>query len=226
MKQRVSQSHTTTPAVGDVLTYPSDIVLPKTMQQFYHYLERKPRLHHLHQRLLNWDARLTIRANRWSHRALIGQFFKLISRLGDGWFWAAAVIAMIGVLAVQGRAPLSIALATAVILLTSYSGYRLYRFLKRHTVRPRPYQVHQVIVLKERPLDVFSFPSGHTLQAVLFTLLIGSQAPVLLWVLAPFTALVALSRLVLGLHYPTDVLVGAGIGASFAMAAQLVLTLV
>lgn len=226
MKQRVTQPRTTPSHAGDVLTYPSDIVLPKTMQQFYDYLERKPRLHHLHQRLLKWDARLTIRANRWSHRELIGQFFKVISRLGDGWFWAAAVITMIGVLAVQGRAPLSIALATLVILLTSYSGYRLYRFLKRHTVRPRPYQVHQVIVLKERPLDVFSFPSGHTLQAVLFTLLIGSQTPVLLWVLAPFTALVALSRLVLGLHYPTDVLVGAGIGASFAMAAQLVLTLV
>ena len=80
-----------------------------------------------------------------------------------------------------------------------------------HTVRPRPYLAHQTITLGERPLDVFSFPSGHTLQAVLFTTMMGHQVPMMLWVLPPFTMLVALSRLVLGLHYPTDVLVGAGI---------------
>ena len=46
--------------------------------------------------------------------------------------------------------------------------------------------------------------------------MLGYQAPVLLWLLLPFTLLVALSRLVLGLHYPSDVMVGAGIGAAFA----------
>ena len=71
-------------------------------------------------------------------------------------------------------------------------------------------------MLGERPLDVFSFPSGHTLQAVLFTIMLGSQVPMMLWLLLPFTLLIALSRLVLGLHYPTDVLVGACIGATFA----------
>ena len=76
--------------------------------------------------------------------------------------------------------------------------------------------MHQVIKLGERPLDVFSFPSGHTLQTVLFTMMLGSQTPMLLWILVPFTVLIAISRMVLGLHYPTDVLIGAGIGAVFA----------
>ena len=63
-----------------------------------------------------------------------------------------------------------------------------------------------------------SFPSGHTLHAVLFTVIGAQYAPGLIWVLAPFTALVAVSRVVLGLHYPTDVLAGGAIGAVLALA--------
>ncbi len=103
--------------------------------------------------------------------------------------------------------------------LISGAGLVIYKLLKVKTVRPRPYQVHQVIVLGERPLDVFSFPSGHTLQAVLFTVTLGTYFPALLLIMLPFMALVALSRMVLGLHYPTDVLIGAGIGYGLALTA-------
>jgi len=40
--------------------------------------------------------------------------------------------------------------------------------------------------------------------------------PDLLWILVPFALLIALSRVVLGLHYPSDVLAGAAIGALIA----------
>lgn len=190
--------------------------LPKTMQQFYQFLATKPRLSHWHNRLVALDTRLCIRVNLLSHRELIAKFFKTVSRLGDGWFWAVACVSMTGFLLAQGQSGGQVAGKTLIVLLTSFCGYLLYKTLKTQTVRPRPYQVHQVIKLGERPLDVFSFPSGHTLQAVLFTIMLGSQVPMLLWVLVPFTVLIALSRMVLGLHYPTDVLVGAGIGASFA----------
>ncbi|MEK7737966.1 MAG: phosphatase PAP2 family protein, partial [Pseudomonadota bacterium] len=68
----------------------------------------------------------------------------------------------------------------------------------------------------------FSFPSGHTLHAVSFTLVASAAYPVLAPSLWLYTALVALSRPVLGLHYPSDVLAGAAIGA---LLAQLVLAL-
>ena len=78
--------------------------------------------------------------------------------------------------------------------------------------------MHQVIRLGERPLDHFSFPSGHTLHAVMVTTVLGWVQPILLILMLPFTVLVALSRMVLGLHYPSDVVIGALIGAVVAIA--------
>ncbi|WP_434354340.1 phosphatase PAP2 family protein [Psychrobacter sp. HD31] len=160
--------------------------------------------------LLYWDTRLCIRINQFSYDKAIANFFKLISRLGDGIFWYAMLLvaALIG-----GIEQLHLVFVT---MITGLLGVGLYKLLKVKTVRPRPYQVHQVIMLQERPLDVFSFPSGHTLQAVLFTSLLGAFFPILLPVMLPFAILVAISRMVLGLHYPTDVLIGALIGLALA----------
>jgi undecaprenyl-diphosphatase len=80
------------------------------------------------------------------------------------------------------------------------------------TLRPRPFNVHQQISLRSIPLDQFSFPSGHTLHAVIFTLVATHYYPMLSLGLIPFTILIGLSRPILGLHYPSDVLVGALIG--------------
>lgn len=191
--------------------------LPKFMQRYYQFLAKKPRLHAFYQTLLKWDVDLCLTLNRLSYKPLVARIFKTVSRLGDGWFWAGATATMAVFSILQGQASGIIFVKTSVILLTSFCGYLLYKSLKKHTVRPRPYQVHQVIKLGERPLDVFSFPSGHTLQAVLFTVMLGAQMPMLLWVLVPFTVLIALSRMILGLHYPTDVMMGAGIGVAFAI---------
>ena len=92
----------------------------------------------------------------------------------------------------------------------------LYTGLKRLTSRPRPCHTHAQILRGGRQLDQFSFPSGHTLHAVMFSAVASAYYPTLGWLLMPFTLLVALSRLVLGLHYPTDVLAGAALGAGVA----------
>ena len=75
-----------------------------------------------------------------------------------------------------------------------------------------------IIVCGMPPLDRYSFPSGHTLHAVSFTIMIAHFEPLLLPVAIPFAILVAASRVILGLHYPSDVIVGALIGASLASA--------
>lgn len=158
----------------------------------------------------SWDLNWCLRLNKYSADRNIAVFFKGVSRLGDGWFWYA----LGGGIALAGGAA-----AGGVVLqagLTSAVGVGIYKLLKKHTLRPRPYQVHQAVVLGERPLDHFSFPSGHTLHAVLFTIMLGSHFPVLLPLLVPFMLLVAMSRVVLGLHYPTDVFAGATLGALLA----------
>ena len=91
-----------------------------------------------------------------------------------------------------------------------------------------------LVVARDRPqLDQLdpapptsSFPSGHTLHAVSFTVLATSSFPELAWLLVPFATLVAASRVVLGLHYPTDVAAGAIIGATLASLSMVLFPLV
>ncbi|HEX9450981.1 MAG TPA: phosphatase PAP2 family protein [Burkholderiales bacterium] len=59
-------------------------------------------------------------------------------------------------------------------------------------------------------------PIGPTLHAVSFTTIASASYPQLSWFLIPFTFRIALSRMALGLHYPSDVLAGIAIGALVA----------
>ena len=70
------------------------------------------------------------------------------------------------------------------------------------------------------PLDRYSFPSGHTLHAVCFQAMLFVALPALAWCVLPFTLSVAASRVILGLHYPSDVLAGALIGGTMGWASM------
>jgi undecaprenyl-diphosphatase len=122
---------------------------------------------------------------------------------------------MLASIVTQGRAGLDMALR---MLAAGMIGLVVYKLLKSTTTKARPYQVLGGIRAGIDPLDAFSFPSGHTLHAVAFTLVAVSHFPALGAVLVPFTLLVALSRVVLGLHYPSDVFAGAAVGALVAEA--------
>ena len=100
--------------------------------------------------------------------------------------------------------------------LTGGFGVLLYKALKHRLVRERPYISLVGVRAGLAPLDRYSFPSGHTLHTVSFTSMLASFEPALAVIAAPFAVLVAASRVILGLHYPTDVLVGAAIGAGIA----------
>lgn len=153
------------------------------------------------------DLNLCRRLNRWGRGAGVRRYFSLVSRLGDGLVWYA-LIALFPLLDPERRWQVSLQLALVGVV-----ALVLYRWLKHHTRRPRPFAAHREIVALVAPLDEYSFPSGHTLHAVSFSTVAIAQLPVLAWVLVPFTLSVALSRIVLGLHYPSDVLVATAIGS-------------
>jgi undecaprenyl-diphosphatase len=161
-------------------------------------------------RVTRWDLAVCERFNRASRKRAVCTLFAAISRLGDGVFWYGLMLALlVWEREAAVRPVLHMALAGGLCTL-------LYKGLKRAASRPRPCRVHQQILLGAPPLDQFSFPSGHTLHAVVFSIVAYAYYPMLGWLLVPFTLLVALSRLVLGLHYPTDVLAGAALGAGVA----------
>lgn len=153
---------------------------------------------------------LCLRINRYGRPAAIRRFFAVVSRLGDGGYWLLIAIVAF---AFRGAPALPFILQAAV---TAACGWLIYRLLKHRLARDRPYIANGNIHCGTPPLDRYSFPSGHTLHAVNFTLLFSSFEPLLAVLTAPFAALVAVSRIVLGLHYPSDVLAGAAIGASLA----------
>ena len=161
-------------------------------------------------RMLASDAGWCLRANRIGARSGVRRMFAVVSRLGDGVFWYVLMAVLV---AVDGQAGLFASLHMAV---TGAIALALYKGLKRWTRRPRPFASDVRIHAWIAPLDEFSFPSGHTLHAVAFSLVAVAHYPALAWLLLPFATAVAASRVVLGLHYPSDVLAAVAIGCALA----------
>lgn len=164
------------------------------------------RMNQMLNRMQAWDSALCVSVSHTSQYRMIRAWFRIISRLGDGIFW---YVLMVGILAVQQGAGI---LPVLHMLAAGLTGTLIYKWLKHKTHRPRPYQVHQDIFVTGKPLDRFSFPSGHTLHAVAFGLVALFYLPLLAMLLIPFMVMVGMSRVILGLHYPSDVLAGAAIG--------------
>lgn len=161
-------------------------------------------------RVQRCDEWLCLWLNGASRLAPVLQALRALSWLGDGIVWYALMLALLlrdGADAVPAVAHM---IAVGVVCTTTY------RLLKRGTSRPRPYQVIPAVAAGAAPLDAYSFPSGHTLHAVAFTMVAASHYPALAALLATFTGLTAVSRVVLGLHYPSDVAAGALIGCAIA----------
>ncbi len=137
--------------------------------------------------------------------------FKTISRLGDGGLW---VTTGVGLLAL--RDPLGNRVVMTAILAIGLTVL-LFTSIKNLVGRPRPFETWQGLNSLMAPPDKFSFPSGHTMTAFAVWGVLAIGMPALSHLYLVIAVLIGLSRVFLGLHYPTDVLVGAFLGASIGL---------
>lgn len=137
--------------------------------------------------------------NAWMLRLMV-----LASRAGNGPLWG-------GLIVWQLWPPASLLLVAA---LTAMGGLHiaLVAVLKTVFARARPFECCDDVRALEARLDRHSFPSGHTLHAVAFSLVLSAQNPSWGWLMWPLSVAIGLSRVVLGLHYPSDVLAAALLG--------------
>ena len=137
---------------------------------------------------------------------------RLASKLGDWPLWVGLILAQPLLEPATGSYRVVQYLATALVAIG------IYRLLKTRLCRERPFITFRGIITCNEPArDRYSFPSGHTMHAVMFCILTATHHPWLLPGMVPVALLIAVSRVGLGLHYISDVVAGALLGLGFAM---------
>lgn len=156
-----------------------------------------------------FDVQMFISLNNSAMHAGLVKFCRVISFTGDGLLY----VALAGCLYWQ-QGPADLLLQT---LLLGFAVERpAYFVLKNGFKRNRPQQAISGFRSVITPSDQFSFPSGHTSAAFLVAILVGYFFPVLLIGLCFWAVLVGFSRVMLGVHFPTDTLMGMILGAGAA----------
>lgn len=159
------------------------------------------------------DHRLMACVNNWRAPRWVRVWMVCATRGGDGWLWYAMSLAIV----LFGGPERFIAVSSA--LLASGVGVALFMFLKKRTNRKRPCAIATHCWSKLLPPDQFSFPSGHTITAFAFAVPYSLYYPDLLLGLIFCAVSIAGSRILLGMHFLSDVLAGAVIGCGLGLAA-------
>ena len=112
-------------------------------------------------------------------------------------------------------------LVLGATLIAVASGIALFLWLKRRFRRRRPCAIHPICWHEPLPPDQFSFPSGHTITAFAVSVSLIQFYPDLTAGLVFCALSVGASRILLGMHFLSDVVAGAAIGTLLARAAVL-----
>lgn len=164
--------------------------------------------------LLGYIQRGDVSTFNWCMRRKRRELFtavgRLISKTADGPGYFAAPLAL---------APIDRAAAFSLLVLLTAAFLverPLYTLLKRGLRRNRPADAMPGFESFIVPADKFSFPSGHTSGAFLAATAIGALFPALLLPLYAWATLVGVSRVFLGVHFPSDTIAGALMGSGIA----------
>ncbi len=159
------------------------------------------------------DHRLMRRVHRWRPPRWVRFWALAATRAGDHWLWwfvAALVMLFGGAQRFRAVAAEGSAVATSMLL---------FQMAKRITGRKRPCEFEPHCWANLLPRDQFSFPSGHTMTA--FSAAV-SLSPFYrdVWPFLLFCAVsIGISRILLGMHFLSDVIAGAALGSGVGYAA-------
>lgn len=167
---------------------------------------------------MNWfltlDGNILLWIQEYVRKDRLDQVVTFITNLGNaGWFWL--VLSVLLLFFVKYRKTGLISLVAILI------GFVITNLLLKNIVnRIRPYEVVEGLrFIGKMPHDA-SFPSGHSTCSMATSVVLLKKLPkkagIPLFVLG---ILICLSRLYVGVHYPTDVLMGAAVGIVSAFAA-------
>jgi len=159
------------------------------------------------------ENQMFIWVNKRNNRPFIDLFFNKITHLGGA---RIIIVSMLSIYLLTSGHWSAMALQAIVALTLSHIPVAI---IKKKYPRLRPYLVMPQTNTCKKPLTDHSFPSGHTtaIFAVLMPFIIGT--PYLFIILLPIAFAVTYSRVYLGLHYPSDCVAGALIGAAAAILA-------
>jgi undecaprenyl-diphosphatase len=159
------------------------------------------------------DHGLMRRLNRWRAPRWIRYWMIAATRMGDGWLWYA-----LGIILLLWGGPQRFS-AVGAAGSAAIAGIIVFKALKRLSQRPRPCHLEPHCWSKVLPPDKFSFPSGHTMTAFSIALVLSYYYPSLEGTLLFLALSIGFSRIVLGMHFLSDVLAGIVLGVALGCAA-------
>jgi undecaprenyl-diphosphatase len=160
----------------------------------------------------NRDHRVMRRMNRWKAPRWIRFWMLTATRMGDGWLWYSLGALLLAFGGSRGYVAAGAAGAAAIL------GIFVFKLLKKLSHRPRPCQYEPHCWARILPPDQFSFPSGHTMTAFSIALVVSYFYPGLEAAMYFLAISIAISRVVLGMHFLSDVLAGAVLGSALGLA--------
>ena len=158
----------------------------------------------------HWSARLRVAEKPGILRTMAMVF----AHSGDSWFWLLG-LGLLWAFGNPAYQDLTVRLIVAIVVLAV-----LVMVTKFTIRRSRPEGDWGTVY---RKTDPHSFPSGHAARAALIAILALLWCPIAIGLtLTLWALLVCIARIAMGVHYPSDVLVGALLGLTFGVAAHII----
>lgn len=168
-----------------------------------------------HQTMLQFiaarDHRLMRKVNQWPAPKWVRLWAIAATRAGDGWLW---YVTGIFILLFGGESRFT---AVAAAASAAFIGFCTFVSIKKVSGRKRPCAIEPHCWAHLLPPDQFSFPSGHTITAFAVAISVSAFYPNLFTPLLFCAISIAISRILLGMHFLSDVVVGAILGSGFAL---------